>query len=262
MSPRRRKEDRTMNRATKTKKHNPRFLCPTTSIPILHPFLPQSLCQSSLPHRPTFTYIPLHSRHFEDSFSDQLSRPSLKVWSGNSHHSFLSSIIRKGEVSSLPVELYTFTHHIHYTSSFLTTRLFWKKGIRPFGKPLQLRPAGKERTKKEIMFTKPHAFFHSFSRPRPTTSSSSSSSSKITFEPLPAPVASVVLQSWDDHASSWQGSSDALADWLNGRWAKTGVVVSKETICFTLRLAGRDAHMGLPDPLAGRFLRSGVEWVC
>lgn len=132
MSPRRRKEDRTMNRATKTKKHNPRFLCPTTSIPILHPFLPQSLCQPSLPHRPTFTYIPLHSRHFEDSFSDQLSRPSLKVWSGNSHHSFLSSIIRKGEVSSLPVELYTFTHHIHYTSSFLTTRLFWIKEFAPF----------------------------------------------------------------------------------------------------------------------------------
>lgn len=133
MSPRRRKEYRTMNRATKTKKHNPRFLCPTTSIPILHPFLPQSLCQSSLPHRPTFTYIPLHSRHFEDSFSDQLSRPSLEVWSRNSHHYFLSSIIRKGEVSSLPVELYTFTHHIHYTSSFLTTRLFfWKREFAPF----------------------------------------------------------------------------------------------------------------------------------
>lgn len=158
MSPRRRKEGRTMNRATKTKKHNPRFLCPTTSIPILHPFLPQSLCQPSLAHRPTFTYIPLHSRHFEDSFSDQLSRPSLEVWSRNSHHSFLSSIIRKGEVSSLPVELYTFTHHIHYTSSFLTTRLFWKKGIRPFCKPFQLRPAGKERTKKKSCSPNPTPF--------------------------------------------------------------------------------------------------------
>lgn len=71
--------------------------------------------------------------------------------------------------------------------------------------------------------------------------------------PLPPDVAQVMIQEWDPR--DWGKSSDAFADWLNARWAKTGYSVSKETVCFTLRAAGRDAKMGLGDPMDGMFLR-------
>lgn len=75
----------------------------------------------------------------------------------------------------------------------------------------------------------------------------------VMHEPLPLDVAGLVLQEWDSH--EWHCSSDALADWLNARWAKTGYRVSKETVCFTLRMAGRNAQMGLGDAQKGRFYR-------
>lgn len=78
-----------------------------------------------------------------------------------------------------------------------------------------------------------------------------------TSEPLPSPIAKVVLDAWD--AYDWNHSSDAIADWLNGRWAKSGFEVSKETICFTLRSQGRDARMGLVDRLDGAFYRKIEE---
>jgi len=62
-----------------------------------------------------------------------------------------------------------------------------------------------------------------------------------------------VLQSYDNR--DWGGSSDALTDWLNARWAKSGYKVSKETVYFTLKLHGRDAKMGLGDHLKGAFVR-------
>ncbi|KAK3116565.1 hypothetical protein LTR53_002933 [Teratosphaeriaceae sp. CCFEE 6253] len=64
---------------------------------------------------------------------------------------------------------------------------------------------------------------------------------------LPSPLVRVVLESFD--AQAWDGSSDALTDWLNARWAKTGFKVSKETICFTLRANGRNAAMGVGDAM-------------
>ena len=75
--------------------------------------------------------------------------------------------------------------------------------------------------------------------------------------PLPEPVAVVLLQCWDDH--EWQSSSDAIADWVNARWKKSGYSVSRETVCFTLRLHGRDARMGLGDDLCGAFVRTEVS---
>jgi hypothetical protein len=53
----------------------------------------------------------------------------------------------------------------------------------------------------------------------------------------------------------WQGSSDALTDWLNERWKKTGFQISKEVVCFTLKYHGRKADMGLGDHLGGTFSR-------
>ncbi|KAH9825370.1 amidase signature enzyme [Teratosphaeria destructans] len=73
-------------------------------------------------------------------------------------------------------------------------------------------------------------------------------------DPLPSPMVRVVLSSYDSYASSWNGSSDALTDWLNARWEKTGFRVSREVVCFTLRTHGRRAEMGMGD------LWGGVMW--
>ena len=40
-------------------------------------------------------------------------------------------------------------------------------------------------------------------------------SSSTPHTPLPSPIVAVVLESYD--AYDWQGSSDALTDWLNAR---------------------------------------------
>lgn len=72
-------------------------------------------------------------------------------------------------------------------------------------------------------------------------------------QPLPPDVAKVMVHEWDSR--DWCQSSDAFADWLNARWAKTGYTVSRETVCFTLRAAGRNAKMGLGDPKDGKFWR-------
>lgn len=79
------------------------------------------------------------------------------------------------------------------------------------------------------------------------------STASAAHQPLPSPVVQVVLESYDSR--DWQSSSDALTDWLNARWAKSGYQVSKEVVCFTLRANGRDAKMGLGDHLEGRFER-------
>ncbi|QIW97735.1 hypothetical protein AMS68_003253 [Peltaster fructicola] len=66
---------------------------------------------------------------------------------------------------------------------------------------------------------------------------------------IPLPVVEVILGSWDRY--DWQRSSDAITAWFNARWAKTGYRVSNEVMCFTLRLHGRDAVMGLSIPTDG-----------
>ena len=75
----------------------------------------------------------------------------------------------------------------------------------------------------------------------------------VGHEPLPSPVVSVLLDSWDKH--DFGSSSDAMTNWLNARWKKSGYQVSKEVVCSTLRSHGRDARMGLGDHLDGAFFR-------
>lgn len=84
--------------------------------------------------------------------------------------------------------------------------------------------------------------------------------------PLPSPITTLLLHTWDTH--DFGTSADALAAWLNARWAKSGYAVSRETVCFTLRLHGRDARLGGRDPGEGCFVRGrrggvrmgGVLW--
>ncbi|KAK4500279.1 hypothetical protein PRZ48_008468 [Zasmidium cellare] len=46
------------------------------------------------------------------------------------------------------------------------------------------------------------------------------SQTSLPHQPLPADVAQVLIHEWDSR--DWNQSSDAFADWLNARWAKTG----------------------------------------
>lgn len=79
------------------------------------------------------------------------------------------------------------------------------------------------------------------------------SETSISEGPLCRSMTAVVLESWDSR--KWYGSSDALADWLNARWAKTGYQIERETVYLTLLAAGRSAMMGVEDPLDGAFYR-------
>lgn len=88
---------------------------------------------------------------------------------------------------------------------------------------------------------------------RPTNPVYVPSPSSISNQPLSTPIVKVVLDSYDSH--NFDRSADALTDWLNGRWKKSGYQVSKETVAFTLRLHGRDARRGRGDRLGGAFFR-------
>jgi len=83
------------------------------------------------------------------------------------------------------------------------------------------------------------------------------SAASAVHEPLSSPVTAVILDSWDRY--EWQGSSDALTDWMNERWRKTGFQISREVVCFTLRYHGRKARMGLGDHTGGTFSRGELS---
>jgi amidase len=73
-------------------------------------------------------------------------------------------------------------------------------------------------------------------------------------EPLPdKPIIDLILHEWDTRRFSC--SADALADWLNARWKKSGYELSAETVCEVLRSNGRIAFRGLGDDAEGAFAR-------
>jgi amidase len=73
-------------------------------------------------------------------------------------------------------------------------------------------------------------------------------------EPLPdQPIIDLILHEWDTRKFSC--SADALADWLNARWRKSGYELSAETVCEVLRSNGRVAFRGLKDDTEGAFSR-------
>ncbi|KAF2638485.1 amidase signature enzyme [Massarina eburnea CBS 473.64] len=72
--------------------------------------------------------------------------------------------------------------------------------------------------------------------------------------PLPdRPIIELILHEWDTRRFSC--SADALADWLNARWKKSGYQLSAETVCEVLRNNGRIAFRGLGDDAEGAFAR-------
>lgn len=92
-----------------------------------------------------------------------------------------------------------------------------------------------------------------FLRPKPKSLYTGPSPASKPHTPLPSPIAAIVLTAWDEH--DFAGSADALANWLNARWAKSGYVVSSRTVCWVLRTRGRDARVGLGDVRGGGFVR-------
>lgn len=98
-----------------------------------------------------------------------------------------------------------------------------------------------------------HLHLPSFLKLKHEDSTNDSPKGSRAHEPLPSPIVGVVLEAWDAH--DWNNSSDAMTDWLNARWAKSGYSVKKEVVCYTLRLQGRDARMNLGDPIDGAFRR-------
>nr|OQO27585.1 hypothetical protein B0A51_05215 [Rachicladosporium sp. CCFEE 5018] len=96
----------------------------------------------------------------------------------------------------------------------------------------------------------PSLFPSALSKP---TEAGRSTTRSTPYEPLPSPVAAVVLESYDRYDSGV--SAEALTSWLNARWAKTGYSVSAQAVCFTLRLNGRMARLGLEDALEGAMAR-------
>ena len=80
-------------------------------------------------------------------------------------------------------------------------------------------------------------------RPTPAaTPTYNPSPSSLPHAPLDPALVTVLLYSYDAH--DWDQSADALTEWLNARWRKTGFRVSRETVCFTLRANGRRAVVG------------------
>ena len=72
--------------------------------------------------------------------------------------------------------------------------------------------------------------------------------------PLPdRPIIELILHEWDTRR--FNCSADALADWLNARWKKSGYQLSAETVCEVLRSNGRTAFRGLGDDAEGAFAR-------
>ncbi|KAL2350846.1 hypothetical protein BJ546DRAFT_954620 [Cryomyces antarcticus] len=70
----------------------------------------------------------------------------------------------------------------------------------------------------------PHIFRSSFARSKASKSTPTSPSAQ---PPPDAPIRALILRSWDAHSASWGRSSDALADWLNARWRKSGYATRK-----------------------------------
>lgn len=67
------------------------------------------------------------------------------------------------------------------------------------------------------------------------------------------PIIDLILHEWDTKRFSC--SADALAEWLNSRWKKSGYQLSAETVCEVLRSNGRIAFRGQRDSDDGKFMR-------
>ncbi|KAH7061087.1 amidase signature domain-containing protein [Macrophomina phaseolina] len=75
--------------------------------------------------------------------------------------------------------------------------------------------------------------------------------------PPDGPVIKVILKEWDTR--DFRQSSDALTNWLNARWRKSGYSLSMETVYEILKTNGRKAFRGLGDEAQGAFARRKIR---
>lgn len=68
-----------------------------------------------------------------------------------------------------------------------------------------------------------------------------------------APIIAVILKEYDER--DFGQSSDALADWLNRRWRKSGYKIDAEVVHQVLLCNRRQAFAQLGDAKDGAFLR-------
>lgn len=99
------------------------------------------------------------------------------------------------------------------------------------------------------------AYEHTFPpRALPLPLSSVPLQSTDTEIPVDQGIVEVILREWDERR--WGCSADALTNWLNKRWKKSGYEVSAETVCEVLRNNGRMAFRGMGDEGDGKFERA------
>lgn len=68
-----------------------------------------------------------------------------------------------------------------------------------------------------------------------------------------APIIAIILKEFDER--DFGESSDALADWLNNRWRKSGYQIDAETVHQVLLCNGRLALANQGDARDGAFSR-------
>ncbi|KAF2834385.1 amidase signature enzyme [Patellaria atrata CBS 101060] len=89
-------------------------------------------------------------------------------------------------------------------------------------------------------------------RPKPSTHFRSPNRRSPPLLP-DAPIVNLILREWDSR--EWSLSSDALTEWLNARWRKSGYSVSQETVYQLLKRHDRIAFRGIVDESEGAFTR-------
>ncbi|KAK8177247.1 hypothetical protein IWX90DRAFT_510074 [Phyllosticta citrichinensis] len=123
------------------------------------------------------------------------------------------------------------------------------------GKKESTRLTKKQKQKKTQQ--KPSASSTPLSLPLPTSTSASSSPPPPTATlaaAVPPPIQQLLVREYDGR--DFCGSADALAAWMNARWAKTGYSVGSEAVAGVLRAAGRcGVAVGAGDRLGGVFVR-------
>ncbi|GME26106.1 putative amidase family protein [Neofusicoccum parvum] len=77
--------------------------------------------------------------------------------------------------------------------------------------------------------------------------------------PFPdAPIIAVILKEYDER--DFDISSDALAEWLNKRWRKSGYQIDAEVVHQVLLCNGRQALAAQGDSKEGVFSRNFADF--
>ncbi|KAK7532214.1 uncharacterized protein J3D65DRAFT_680018 [Phyllosticta citribraziliensis] len=120
------------------------------------------------------------------------------------------------------------------------------------GKGESTRLTKKQKQKKTQK--KPSASFTPLPIPTSTSASPPAPPTASLAAAVPPPIQQLLVREYDGR--DFCGSADALAAWMNARWAKTGYSVGSEAVVGVLRAAGRcGVAVGAGDRLGGVFVR-------